>query len=46
MIGVKMDKAKEIYGNGKEKVVNADNIDGRTISYKEKNLFVNIVESM
>lgn len=31
-----MDKAKEIYGNGKEKVVNADNIDGRTISYKEK----------
>lgn len=31
-----MDKAKEIYGNGKETVVNADNIDGRTISYKEK----------
>lgn len=31
-----MDKAKEIYGNGKERVVSADNIDGRTISYKEK----------
>lgn len=31
-----MDKAKEIYGNGKEKVISADNIDGRTISYKEK----------
>lgn len=31
-----MDKAKEIYCNGKEKVVNADNIYGKTISYKEK----------
>lgn len=31
-----MDRAKEIFENGKEKVINANNIEGRTISYKEK----------
>lgn len=31
-----MDKAKEIYGDGKENVISAHNIHGRTISYKEK----------